>query len=115
MNPEIAYVEIDAGIRARGRITDLSAGGLAFEVSGTAMEVRAVEKVDNYFIELVIDNLKIVSGVQKAWSVIKTEGSSGILLSGVRFEIMSGEDRLKLYNVLEKIRSMPPAGPQVYY
>ena len=110
LNPERAYIEIDTGIKIRGKIIDLSAGGLAFEVSGNEAEIRAVDMNRDYFIELVIDSLKIVSGVQKVWSIQK-KGESGFLyLSGVRFGIISNDDRLKLYSVIERIRDISLSG-----
>ena len=110
LNPERAYIEIDTGIKIRGRIIDLSAGGLAFEVSGNEAEIRAVDMNRDYFIELIIDSLKIVSGVQKVWSIQK-KGESGFLyLAGVRFGIISNDDRLKLYSVIERIRDLSLSG-----
>ncbi len=110
MNPERAFVDIDAGIKIRGRIYDLSAGGLSFEVQGSDLEFQAVERAKDYFIEIVIDSLRIVSGVRRAWSVIRNGDSGPVYISGVRFEIMSSDDRLKLYRVIESIRSASTAG-----
>lgn len=108
MNPQRAYIEIDAGKKIRGRITDLSAGGLAFELRGTSSEIQAVDRMREYFIEIVIDSMHIISGVQRVWGLVKTVDSDEVFFSGVKFEILSGEDRLRLYSVIDKIREMIP-------
>lgn len=108
MNPERAYIDIDAGIKIRGRITDLSAAGLSFEISGSQAEIQAVNSTRDYFIEIVIGSMHIISGVQRVWGIVKSMESGDVYISGVKFEILSGEDRLRLYSIIEKIREMTP-------
>ena len=108
MNPERAYIDIDAGIKIRGRITDLSAAGLSFEISGSQAEIQAVSSTRDYFIEIVIGSVRIISGVQRVWGIVKSAETGDIYISGVKFEILSGEDRLRLYSIIEKIREMTP-------
>lgn len=110
LNPERAYVEIDTGIKIRGSIVDLSAGGLAFEISGQGDEIRAVDRFKDYSIEIVIDSFRIVTGVQKVWGFFKDLDPGAVYLSGVRFETISNDDRLKLYGVIERIRDISLSG-----
>ncbi|HPS57406.1 MAG TPA: PilZ domain-containing protein [Spirochaetota bacterium] len=110
LNPERAYVEINTGIIIRGSIVDLSAGGLAFEISNPGDEISAVDKAKGYSVEIVIDSLKIVTAVQKVWGFFKNSDSESVYLSGVRFETISNDDRLKLYNVIERIRDISLSG-----
>lgn len=110
LNPERAYIEIDTGVKIRGNIIDLSAGGLAFEISGPPEEIRAADSIKNYSIEIVIDSLRIVAGVQKAWGFFQNSDSGSVYLSGVRFDTISKDDRLKLYSVIERIRELSLSG-----
>lgn len=109
-NPERAYVEIDTGIKIRGNIVDLSAGGLAFEISGTGDEIKAVDGLRDYSIGIVVDSLKIVAGVQKVWGFFKDLDSGSVYLTGIRFDTISNDDRLKLYGVIERIRDISLSG-----
>lgn len=106
LSPERAYVEISTGIKTRGYILDLSAGGLAFEISGPGEEMQDFNRLKNYTVEIVIDSLRIVSGVQKVWGFFKEVDPESVYLSGVRFESLSNDDRLKLYEVIERIRDI---------
>lgn len=110
LNPERAYVEIGTGTKIRGSILDLSAGGLAFEIYGPGDEIRAFDRLKDYSIEIVIDSLKIVTGVQKVWGFFREPEPDAVYLSGVRFETISNDDRLKLYGVIERIRDISLAG-----
>lgn len=109
-NPERAYIEIDTGIKIRGNIVDLSAGGLAFEISGPGDDIKAVDGFRNYSIEIVVDNLKIVAGVHKVWGFFKNMDPVSVYLTGIRFETISNDDRLKLYGVIERIRDISLSG-----
>lgn len=110
LNPDRAFVEIEAGEKRRGNIVDLSAGGLAFEISVRGDEMQAVESLRDYSMEIVIDSLRISAVVRKVWGFARDLGPESVYLTGVSFNNISSDDRLKLYDVIERIRDISLSG-----
>ncbi|HQO40172.1 MAG TPA: hypothetical protein PK986_06870 [Spirochaetota bacterium] len=110
LNPDRVYVEIDTGVKMRGNIIDLSAGGLAFEITGEGDGLRDLDRLRDYSMVIVIDSLRIVAGVQKVWGFFRDLEPGQLYLSGVSFGNVSSDDRLKLYGVIERIRDLSLTG-----
>jgi len=108
MNPGRAFIEIDAGRIIRGRITDLSAGGLSFETGCSREELSLMEDMKEYSMVIVIGTTRIVSGVKKVWAFVEKSEEGTVFVSGVKFEKMSNPERLNLYSIIEKVRAMSP-------
>jgi len=110
LNADNVYVEIDIGVRMRGNIIDISAGGLAFKITGDDDGLRHLDRLRDYAMVIVIDSLRIVAGVQKVWGFFRDLKPGQMYLSGVSFDDVSNDDRLKLYSVIERIRDISLAG-----
>ena len=100
-------IEISGSNSPEGRVIDLSASGLSFEVgidSGTAP--AGVIDTGDFFITLHVNGLDILAGVEKIWSITKMSDDVRVYRAGLRFRILADEDRLRLNRAIEQIREM---------
>ncbi len=86
-----------------GILCDISAGGmcLQFEVS----DWKLFEGMDDFFIRLVVGDRSVLAGVKKTWESLKETADSVVCSIGVKFNIVSPDDRLKLDRIIELLRS----------
>lgn len=98
-------VELHGGGRLRGEVLDLSVTGLSFEIKiDTGSAPDGVAEGEEFYITLYINEINILAGVEKIWSIIKESGYGKIYRAGLRFKMLAAEDRLKLNSSIEHIR-----------
>ncbi len=98
-----ATVEIEGDVCFTGTITDLSAGGLSFIVEND--RDYSSEPGKFFFIRLNLGGVSINTEVEKKWSYIKNSENGKIYSAGVSFKVISNEDRLRLNEIIECLRS----------
>jgi propanediol dehydratase large subunit len=100
-----AFVEIEGVPELRGIISDLSTGGFSFavDINKDADSILNLEKF--LFIRINFDKFTISAEVEKKWSLIKNADDSHVYTAGVSFKVISNEDRLRLNEIIEYLRS----------
>jgi hypothetical protein len=84
------------------RIVDINPGGIGFETyKPDPVLVRALEGGGNLIIKLYFGEETLMFGVTAAWHTMVGE-SPGILKGGLRIDVITPEDRLKVYEFIEK-------------
>lgn len=109
-------VELHGKERLRGGVLELSASGLSFEIKlykGSAPD--GVVEGEEFFITLYINELNILAGVEKIWSIIKESGEERIYRAGLKFKMLADEDRLRLNSAIEQIRESIQAAVRIRY
>lgn len=101
-----AFVEIDGDIKVSAVILDLSAGGFSFSFSRNHADPE-FDPGKFLFVRIYLDRFTINAEVEKRWSVIKKRDNEEIYTAGVSFKIMSNEDRLRLDEIIDYLRSEP--------
>lgn len=105
-----AFAEIEGKTAIKGIISDLSTGGFSLVIDlMNAVETDVVlEKY--FFVRIKFKRFTINAEVEKKWSLLKKSDSDKILIAGVSFKVISGEDRLRLNEIIENLRSESSAG-----
>ncbi len=104
-----AFVEIEGAFNGSGIILDLSTGGFSFSIEMKNIEDFKFDLEKFLFIRINFDKFVINAEVEKKWSFIKNEDIDRIYTAGVTFNVISHEDRLRLNEIIEYLRSVSPA------
>lgn len=103
-----AYVEIEGTDGLSGIIADLSPGGFSFIIDIQDKTDNEFDLEKFFFIKIKLDSLIIHAEVEKRWSIIKNADNKQLYNAGVSFKVISNEDRLRLNEIIEYIRSGAP-------
>ena len=99
------FMEIDGENQLSGSITDLCTGGFSFILDLIDNNDLKFDLDKFLFIRLKFDKFSINAEVEKRWSLIKNAESHVIYSAGVSFKVISNEDRLRLNEIIEYLRS----------
>lgn len=103
-------VEIEGENRPRGVISELSTGGMSFwlDLKEPGDELDTDRK--HFFIRLNINGDTVMMEAELIWSITGGDEAGRVQSVGVRFALISNEDRLKLNEIIEKLRTYSVAG-----
>lgn len=104
-----AFVEIAGEVEVSGIILDLSTGGFSFSIEMKNMANSEFDLEKFLFVRISFDKFIINAEVEKKWSLIKNEDIDRIYTAGVSFKVISNEDRLRLNEIIEYLRSVSSA------
>ncbi len=88
-----------------GTVLDLSTGGFSFVIESGLTKNIDINLEKFLFVQLNADGFTINAEVERRWSLVKNDGNKKIFTAGVSFNIISSEDRLRLNEIIEYIRS----------
>lgn len=104
--PEELSLEIELDPPVLGKPSDISLSGLGFEFSGlTFLQMEAIKSIGSFFLKLNFGSAHFLVSVSKVWEIADQLDGKFRVRGGVRFDLMSGEDRVKLSGFIEKIRN----------
>lgn len=103
-----AFVEIEGAVRLEGIITDLSTGGFSFSINMNNITDSEFDLEKFLFTKINFDKFSINLEVEKKWSLIKNDNYGKIYTAGVSIKVISNEDRLRLNEIIEYLRSLSP-------
>ena len=101
-----AYCEFDFNETLRGRLVDMSLSGMGIVVdnlNGSALQ--EIKQQESFMITIRVGADAFAAGVKSVWKQVLYESGNMILRCGVSIEIISDKDRLKLSEIIMKIRS----------
>lgn len=103
---EEMYLEISLSTVVRGRVVDISLGGLGFEIDDpdTAL-IEELEDLTSLFVKIFFDSESVFAETDKIWSIHHEVSGRSIVKGGVQFSVISSEDRIKLTRIIEEIRT----------
>jgi hypothetical protein len=98
--------EFDFDRSLRGRVMDISLKGLGIEIHGlNVIQSRKIGSLDKYLLTITFGKVSILAGVKSVWSHELPGEGSVMFKAGVLIDLISTEDRLKLSEIVEKIRT----------
>ncbi len=97
-------VEMELAGPVGGRIVDISSSGLGFRVENADPALFKLEADKTLFVKIIIMDEVLLVEAKLAWFSGKKAGDTLIINGGLRFEILSNEDRMKLSKIIENIR-----------
>ena len=99
------YFVLQNNEAVKGRITDINLNGIGFEVNNLESEVLVeFKKSEGFFIKLYYGSEFLVAGVSPMWGNQETDENKKVYKGGFRIDVISPEEKLKLFDVIEKIR-----------
>jgi len=102
-----AFVEIEGAETLNGTISDLSTGGFSFVIDMNGISDPELNLEKFFFVRIKFKRFSINAEVEKKWSLIKNADDNKICITGVSFNVMSNEDRLRLNEIIANFRSGP--------
>ncbi|HOO72592.1 MAG TPA: hypothetical protein PK926_12590 [Spirochaetota bacterium] len=103
--PDI-YVELDLNGMIRGRAIDISLFGLGLIIDEiNEKQIEAFRTMEEVFMKLYYGGEIILLGVKNVWNRLLSESGKMVFKSGVKINIISPEDKLKLSSLIEKMRN----------
>lgn len=106
--PDIGEIScaFDFDPKLNGRLVDLGLGGFGIEVHGlNGSQAETIKNLDTFMITINFGSESMMAGVKNAWHRIIFEGGNMFLKCGLAIDVISPEDRLKLSEIIEKIRN----------
>ncbi len=101
---ERLFFEFDSG-SIPARIVDINQDGIGFEVySPHLLVIDDIARAGESFISLNLGETRIIAGITVAWHRQERGENGGVCRGGLRINMISPEDRLKLYERIESIR-----------
>ena len=101
------YFEFELNGVIRGIAVDVSLLGLGLIIYNiTEKQIEKLKKMDEIFIKLFFEDDIMLVGVKNVWNRLISEAGKIVFKSGVRINIISTEDKLKLANFVERLRSL---------
>ena len=98
-------IELRGVQKLRCGVIDLSSSGLSFEAKDYPGDIPdGIIDGEDFFITLYINEINLLAGVEKIWSVIKESDDGKMYSAGLKFKMLADEDRLKLNSSIERIR-----------
>ena len=105
-NIQDIYFIIESEEKSRGEIADLSPSGLGILMRGRDRDwYKQFDGCADFFIKLYIGSEVIIAGVKMIWNSATFERDEILFRAGLKFVNMSGEDRLTLSGIINKIRN----------
>jgi c-di-GMP-binding flagellar brake protein YcgR len=102
---EEMYLEISLSTVVRGRVVDISLGGLGFEIDDPDVVLMdELEDLTALFVKIFFDAESIFAETYKIWSIHQEVSGRRIVKGGLQFSVISSEDRIKLTRIIEEIR-----------
>lgn len=102
-----AFVEIEGAETLNGTISDLSTGGFSFVIDMKGISDPELNLEKFFFVRIKFKRFSINAEVEKKWSLIKNADDNKICITGVSFNVISNEDRLRLNEIIANFRSGP--------
>jgi len=103
-----AYVEIEGARRVKGIIIDLSTGGFSFSIDMNNVPDFNFDMEKFLFVRINFNKFSISAEIEKKWSIVRNGGVEKVFIAGVGFKVISNEDRLRLNEIIEYLRSVSP-------
>lgn len=100
-----AFAEIEGENGIRGIISDLSTGGFSLVIDLKDKGDTEFDLEKYFFVRINFKKFTINAEVEKKWSLTKKEGSDKIFIAGVSFKVIANEERLRLNEIIENLRS----------
>ena len=101
------YFEFELNGVIRGIAVDVSLLGIGLIIYDiTEKQIENLKKMDEIFIKLFFEDDIMLVGVKNVWNRLISEAGKIVFKSGVRINIISTEDKLKLANLVERLRSL---------
>lgn len=100
-----AFAEIESEKAINGIISDLSTGGFSLVIDLKDAGYTEFELEKFFFVRINFKKFKINAEVEKKWSLIKNEADDKVYIAGVSFKVIANEDRLRLNEIIENLRS----------
>ena len=98
-------LEIGLSAVVRGRVVDISLGGLGFEIDDPdAVLMDELENTTSLFVKIFFDEESIFAKTDKVWSIYQEVSGRRTVKGGLQFSVLSSEDRIKLTGIIEEIR-----------
>lgn len=105
-----AVAEIDGADKLSGIVSDLSSGGFSFNIDIADSEFS----LDKFlFVRINFGSFTINAEVEKRWGLVRNTGNRKVYAAGVSFKVISNEDRLRLNEIIEYLRSESVSGPNI--
>ena len=83
---------------------DISVSGCGFTIDDIdEAYINTLEGQDDFFVEIQLDDNRVVSYVRKIWTLRKKTGKGIILRGGASFDILSAEDRNIIQAFVDKL------------
>ncbi|OHD70602.1 MAG: hypothetical protein A2W19_03435 [Spirochaetes bacterium RBG_16_49_21] len=90
----------------RGRVVDISLKGLGIEIDNlNSIQTQKVKNLDKYLLTIKFGDDTILAGVKSIWSQVLHGNGNMLFKGGVLIDLISTEDRLTLWGIIEKIRN----------
>jgi hypothetical protein len=100
------YVELDVNGIIRGSAVDISVFGLGLVIHEiNERQIENFRTMNEVFIKLFMGPEVILLGVKSVWNRLLSESGNMVFKSGVKINIISPEDKLKLSGLIEKMRN----------
>jgi hypothetical protein len=97
--------EIDKIEHIRGKAMDINLHGMGMIIEDITREKAGhIEGLSTFYMKIFLGNEVMMIGVKKMWHKLIVENGKHVYKGGVKFEIISSDDRLKLSRFLENIR-----------
>ena len=100
-----AFVEIEGMTALNGIISDLSTGGFSFVIDMKSIMDSEFNLEKFFFVRINFKKFSVNAEVEKRWSFLKNADNDKVFIAGVAFKVISNEDRLRLNEIIENIRS----------
>ena len=100
-----AFVEIEGMTALNGIISDLSTGGFSFVIDMKSIRDSEFNLEKFFFVRINFKKFSVNAEVEKRWSFLKNADNDKAFIAGVAFKVISNEDRLRLNEIIENIRS----------
>jgi len=100
-----AFVEIEGMTALNGIISDLSTGGFSFVIDMKSIMDSEFNLEKFFFVRINFKKFSVNAEVEKRWSFLKNADNDKAFIAGVAFKVISNEDRLRLNEIIENIRS----------
>lgn len=89
-----------------GKLTDIGPGGFGIEIHGlNGSQAETVKKLDTFMMTINFEEDSMMAGVKNVWHRVIFEGGNMFIKCGVAIDVISPQDRLKLSEIIEKIRN----------
>ncbi|HRZ28470.1 MAG TPA: hypothetical protein P5346_09840 [Spirochaetota bacterium] len=106
LNERDIYVELDINGVIRASAIDISLFGLGLVIHEiNERQIENFKSMDEVFIKLYMGSEVMFLGVKSVWNRLLSEAGKMVFKSGVRINIISPEDKLKLSTLIEKMRN----------
>jgi hypothetical protein len=97
-------LEFDIAGPVEAKVVDISASGIGFKIENVEPRQLSFEADKTLFVKIIVIDEVLLIEAKVAWFSEKKTGNSHIINGGLKIEILSNEDRMKLAKIIENIR-----------